>query len=65
MLFRSIGAGLKTNIVILNAFKQIGYEHGDDNLKEGDVTVAPENEGADLKRIYPSMEGKQYDREAR
>ena len=49
------GAGLKTNLVILNAFKQIGYEHGDDKIKDGNVSGSPQPEGVDLKKVYPSM----------
>ena len=49
-------AGLKTNLVILNAFKQIGYEHGDDTLKEGGVSLKTDpEEGPDLKKVYPTM----------
>lgn len=57
-------AGLKTNLVILKAFKQIGYEHGDDTMKEGSVSGSPQDEGVDLKKVYPSMEDPKYDREA-
>ena len=48
--------GLKNNITVLKAFKQIGYEHGDDYIREGDVKVGKGKEGVDYDEIYPSMQ---------
>ncbi len=50
--------GLKNNITILKAFKQIGYEHGDDYIREGDVSVGKDKEGVDYDEVYPSMKQK-------
>ena len=47
--------GLKNNIIVLKAFKQIGYEHGDDYIREGGVSVGKEKEGIDFDEVYPSM----------
>ncbi len=47
--------GLKNNITVLKAFKQIGYEHGDDYIREGDVKVGKDKEGIDYDLYYPTM----------
>ena len=48
-------SGLGNNPVILNALKQVGFEHSEHKLVEGTITVG--KKGSTLDDEYPSMKG--------